>query len=432
MQALHQSRAHFDSLDDYDEIFLHVYAPTLVEYTKWIIRSAEEQNIKRLYFLARDSWLPYQIACHINKVIGAGIDIKYISVSRFALRNAEYAFIGKKALESICVGGIDITFTKLMRRACLTDEEIRTVALDIGFENRLEECLSFAQINEVKAQLYKTENIFEFIKSHSNEYYENARRYFVQEGFFDDIRYAIVDSGWLGTTQKSLQRFLSHISNRKIELSGFYFGLYELPSVANEQNYHSYYLKPNIDIDRKVRFSICLYETLVSAPVGMTLGYKQVDDRMEPVVNTLGNPNTEKMYRNKKLINEYISEITFNAETMQVDDVLMIEKLLMLSMGKPTKTEARTMGSLRFCDDVLESGMKNVARKWNRVELFKQSFFLKLLFKFLKSRVKLHESGWPEGSIVNLCGEGIGSKLALINERMYKRGMYIRKSLKAS
>lgn len=432
MQALHQAKAHFDSLDDYDEIFLQVYAPTLVEYTKWIIRSAEEQHIKRLYFFARDSWLPYHIACHINEAMGAGLDIRYISVSRFALRNAEYAFIGREALETICVGGIDINFIKLMKRACLADDEIYMVAQELGFENRLKESLSFAQIKELKARLYSTDKIFEYINSHSKEYFENARKYFLQEGLLEDVSYAIVDSGWLGTTQKSLQRVLSQMCSKNVELKGFYFGLYELPTGSNAANYHSYYLRPNIDISRKVKFSICLYETIVSAPVGMTLGYEQVGDRMRPKTSEIGNPNSAKMYRNKELIDAYIHEMVFSTETIKIDDVLMIEKLLMLSMGEPTKTEARIMGSLKFCDDVLESGMQSVARKWNKLELHKQSFFLKMLFKFFKSKVKLHESGWPEGSIVNLCGEGLRTNMALINERMYKRGMYIRKSLKTS
>lgn len=403
-----------------------------MEYTKWVIKSAIDQKIRRLYFLARDSWLPYHIACHINDALQADIDIRYISVSRFALRNAEYSFIGKDALESICIGGIDITFRKLMNRACLSDEEIIAVACEINFERRIDECLSYAQIQNIKERLYNSKKIFEYIDIHSKEYFVNAKKYFEQEGLLEDEKYAIVDSGWLGGTQRSMQRLISQMCNKEIEITGFYFGLYELPVGADATKYHSYYLRPNTDISRKVRFSICLYETLMSAPVGMTLGYEQIDDRIQPVINQVGNPNSKKMYRNLELIKGYINEIDFNTESIEVDDVLMIEKLLTRSMGRPTKTEARTMGALRFCDDVLESGMQNVARSWNRKELLKQSFFLKLIFKFFKSKVKLHESGWPEGSIVNLCGEGIESNVALINERMYKRGMYIRKSLNAS
>ena len=433
MQALHRCQEATnntaDILDDYDQIYLHVYAPTIVEYTKWVLRSARSRGIDRLYFLARDSWLPYRCAGYINEVLGLGLDIRYIYVSRYTLRNAQYSFIGKEALETICVGGIDITFRKLMRRANLTDEEIMAVAEDISFCDRVDECLSYSQVMDIKSRLYQTRRVFEYISNHSGEYYSDIRDYFLQEGLCDEARYAIVDSGWLGTTQMSMQQILSHICNHHVELTGFYFGLYQLPAGANVDSYHSYFLRPNVDFDRKIHFSICLYETLFSEPCGMTLGYESNDDRIEPVLNPIGNPNSDKIKRNAILLTFYLENMQFDSEFLERNEELMIEQLLKLSMGRPTITEAKVMGDLKFCDDVLESGMQNVARTWSRRELVKQSFFMKVLFKFVNSKVKLHESGWPEGSIVNLCGEGLTSKIALLNERGYKRGMYLRKAM---
>ena len=408
-----------------------MYAPTIVEFTKWVLRSAKEQGINRLYFLARDSWLTYKCAKHINDTLELGFDLRYIYVSRFTLRNAQYSFIGEKALETICVGGIDITFRKLMRRANLTDEEIMSVAADICFEDRLDECLSFAQVMDIKNRLYQTSRVFDYISNHAQSYYDSLESYFRQEGLCDDARYAIVDSGWLGTTQKSMQQIIARICDRPVELTGFYFGLYQLPEGAIPNSYHSYYLRPNTDLDRKIHFSICLYETLLSAPCGMTLGYERVDDRIEPVLNPTGNPNSAKMERNAFLLTAYLKNIKLDSDFLEEDESFIIEKLLMLSMGSPTVTEAKVMGDLQFCDDVLESGMQNVARVWNWLELIKQSFVLKVLCKFVNSKVKLHESGWPEGSIVNLCGEGVTSKIALLNERGYKRGMYLRKAIGA-
>ena len=418
-------------MDDYDNIFLHVYAPTIVEYTKWVLRSAIDQGIERLYFLARDSWLPYNAACHINEALQLGLDIRYIYVSRYTLRNAQYAFIGEAALETICVGGIDITFRKMMCRANLTDDEILAVAKDICFFDRVDECLSFAQVLEIKKKLYQTDRVFEYISRHSKEYYDNTRDYFIQEGLLEDVRYAIVDSGWLGTTQKSMQQIISHIRGTTSELLGFYFGLYDIPAGANPDSYFSYYLKPKADFSRKVHFSICLYETVISAPVGMTLGYERLDEKMVPKPNLLGNPNADKMQRNLMLLTSYLENMIISESFFGRDESLIIEKLLKLSMGRPTAVESKVMGQLQFCDDVLESGLQQVARRWSKRELLKQSFFLKILFKFFNSKVKLHESGWPEGSIVNLCGEGVEGKVALINERGYKWGMYLRKSIGA-
>lgn len=431
-EALKQCKAHLDNLDDYDNIFLHVYAPTLVEYAKWVLNSARKQGFDRLYFLARDSWLPYHIAKRINEVKGYGLDIRYIYVSRFTLRNAEYSFIGKKALETICVGGIDINFRKLMGRIRLTDDEIIQVAEEIDFADRIDECLSYTQVQEIKNKLYHSEKIFEYIKVHCEPFYILTEEYLRQEGLCDDCNYALVDSGWVGTTQMSLQRLVSHITGKEINLKGFYFGLYELPDDADASNYYGYYLRPHQDFNRKTHFSICLYETVVSAPGGMTVAYKSLCGRLIPIFNGVDNPNSEQMKRNLVLIEEYINNLNYDHKSFEKDEVLIIEKLLQTSMARPTRDEASTMGALQFCDDVLESGMQNIARKWTYKELVKQNFVLKILFKFFNSKVKLHESGWPEGSIVNLCGEGITGKFALMNERAYKRGMYLRKARNAS
>ena len=395
------------------------------------MNSAVKNNIKRLYFLARDSWLPYKCALYINDRLGLGLDIRYIYVSRYTLRNAQYAFIGEEALETICVGGIDITLRKILQRANLTDEEIIAVADSINFKGREDEILSYAQVQDVKNRLYQSIKVFEYIRVHSQMFYHRLKEYLIQEGFCDDVSYAIVDSGWLGTTQESMQQVLEHITGKSVQLTGFYFGLYQLPAHADSKHYHSFYLRPNKDIKRKTRFSICLYETIISEPCGMTLGYRKSNEKMTPVLSNKGNPNTDKIKRGFRILNEYLNNMKIDSDFLKTDERKVIEKLLMLSMGKPTATEAKVMGALLFCDDVLESGMQDVARRWNKRELFKQSFLLKIFFKFTNSKVKLHESGWPEGSIVNLCGEGVTSKIALINERGYKWGMYLRKAISA-
>jgi hypothetical protein len=389
-----------------------------------------KDGVERLYFLARDSWLPYAVAKQLVKRREYSIDLRYIYVSRYTLRNAEYAFIGEEALETICVGGIDITFRKMMKRANLTDAEIAKVASEIGFENRIDEYLSYAQTQDVKNRLYNTKTIFEIIENKAKASYESIKEYFLQEGLCDDIKYALVDSGWLGTTQQSLQKVVSQIKKENTQIMGYYFGLYELPKEANKMAYKSYYLMPNKTIKRKVRFSICLFETVLSAPCGMTLGYKNIDGKWEPVCSEMGNLNSNKMNRYYDLITEYVKNFDINQEFLNTDYVNMISKLLGLLMGQPVRAEARAMGALMFCDDVLESSMQNVARIWGYEELKKQRFVRKIFYKFFNSNVKLHESGWPEGSIVNLCGEGVKARFALWNERFYKKGMYLRKSMK--
>ncbi len=433
---MQQSLKAQDNLDEYDQIFLHVFAPVIVNYVRWVLETAKSKNIDRLYFLARDGWIMYHIASYIQRNrTDLQIELRYIHVSRYVLRNAEYSFVGRDVLDSVFVGGIDITFEKLMKRVDFTDEEIINVAKEIDFTERIKECLSYAQIQELKLKVDEcSELFFKYVEGHSKEFFDTTIGYLRENGLFEDVSYAIVDSGWLGSTQKSLNRLISHISGKSPRLEGFYFGLYDIPDSMAASDYHAYYIKPGKNISRKSRFSICLFETTFSSPEGMTIGYRdKIQGGFEAVQSDKGNPNSAFMKRNYELVKQFVynlDKVWFLEKADEKKSTQIAEKLLSKIMSNPTALEASTFGGLQFCDDVLELQMQNVAAKWDMGELHNQQFFRRIRIKFFKSNKKLHESGWPEASIVNLLGEGYKASNALRGERLYKRLMYVRKAIK--
>lgn len=245
----------------------------------------------------------------------------------------------------------------------------------------------------------------------------------------ETVPYGLVDSGWVGTIQRSLQHLVSHALGREKEMEGFYFGLYELPKEAKRDRYHGYYINPEKKIKRKARFSICLFETLFSSPDGMTLGYEKKKDRYFSIESKSKNPNGDVIRQNKKLSDLYAGiyrEVSHTKSCTGRKKDCFVEKLLTRSMGIPTKLEAQLLGNLLFCDDVLELQMQKVAADWDREEIRKQRFVSKLLIKLNRKTGTLHESGWPEGSITKAGGDIAGN---LRQERMYKYFMYIRKAL---
>ena len=52
--------------------------------------------------------------------------------------------------------------------------------------------------------------------------------YLEQEGLLDKEKSALVDSGWVGSMQKTLNMVLNKLG-REETLTGYYWGLYELP-----------------------------------------------------------------------------------------------------------------------------------------------------------------------------------------------------------
>ena len=69
---------------------------------------------------------------------------------------------------------------------------------------------------------------------------------------------------------------------REETLTGYYWGLYELPEDVNREEYFCYYFSPEKGLREKVYFSNCLFEAIFSAPHGMTMSYRRTEKAYEP------------------------------------------------------------------------------------------------------------------------------------------------------
>lgn len=408
----------------YEESFLHIWAPAITDYVEWVLEKAVRSGKKRLYFLARDGWMMYHAAQRIIDKRMLDIEISYLKVSRYAIRSAQYYLLGEKSLDLICIGGIDVTFERIMKRALLTDEEARHVARIAGYEDRYDTVLNYRQIQELKQQLKDVKILFKYIEQHSKINYENAVGYLRQEGLMEDKPYALVDSGWIGTLQMSIQYLLSAEAGQERRIYGYYYGLYDVPKDAEGGQYESYYFGKK-SVWKKVYFSNCLFETVFSSPGGMTIGYEKRDDKYQAVESDRKNPNKELMLEFKSLLLMYVDErlrSVTEAKAVRHKNAKNLARL----MSKPASEEAEAYGSMKFCDDIIEFKLQHVAAEWDAKELKKQSFVSKMLIKLNIKKEELHDSAWPEGSIANY-GSRVGYHLW--QERLYKLFMYTRKAI---
>lgn len=409
----------------YEESFLHIWAPVITDYVEWVLDRAIESGRKRLYFLARDGWMMYHAAQRIIDRRQLDIKVCYLKVSRYAIRSAEYYLLGERSLDLICLGGIDVTFERIMKRALLTDDEARRVARIAGYQEHYNDVLNYRQIQELKTRLKDVKLLFKYIEEHSKTTYENTVAYLRQEGLMDETPYALVDSGWIGTLQMSLQHLVSAEAGKERKIYGYYYGLYDVPENADKEQYKSYYFGKK-SVWRKVYFSNCLFETVFSSPAGMTVGYERHTDEgciYVPVESENKNPNKDLMLEFKSLLMMYVDE---RMRCRDRNKAKKNSRELARLMSQPTADEAKAYGGMKFCDDIIEFKLQPVAAEWDAKELKKQGFVSKMLIKLNIKKEELHESAWPEGSITN-CGSRV--RYHLRQERLYKLFMYTRKAI---
>ena len=184
--------------------------------------------IKKLYFLARDGYIMKAAADAIIEATGYDIKTSYLYVSRYALRNALYykcstaedfekaGFFGHCAVQSA---------ENTLKRAGIDKEERKEVYKRIGFDGDESKIMSDGEFDRFCELLKDDKTLFDAIRERSAPKYEALIAYLRQNGFFDNQRFAVVDSGWLGSVQKTLTQLTDGMIKRG-GIVGYYFGLY--------------------------------------------------------------------------------------------------------------------------------------------------------------------------------------------------------------
>lgn len=408
-------------------LYLYVMVPALVEFVSWVLEQTTASGKRRLYFLSRDGYQMYLIARRITELRRLPVECRYLHVSRYSMRIPQFHLNPDKGLDRICTGGIDVTLERILQRAALSPEEASEVVRSIGWQDRCRDILNYRQVQELKQTLRTQTKILQYVGRHSFSEYGNTLGYLEQEGLLSDVPYAVVDSGWVGTLQESIQEL---IQSRRPQLTveGYYFGMYELPKEAEPKAYHAWYFSPRHGLRRKARFSNSLFETVCSADEGMTLYYREEDGRYHPVTDLKSNPNGQQMRRNLAALQEFLTVTDGTFFGRAGKDIHLIERLFYLFMARPAGTEVQAYGDNLFSDDMLEGNLKKAAAELTEREIRNQWFFSRLLIMAGIKQSAIDESAWVEGSVVR-CGRHTGRNLAHI--RWYKYFVFARKQLKS-
>ena len=466
-----------------ERVLQEIFAPLMTAFTVWVLREAEARGIKRLYFLSRDGYLPYRTAIRLVKSCKLDIECRYLYCSRYSLRVPMYSENVDEALSHVTRGGIDVTFRKILMRSGFRAEDIPK--MQAAFPDlALDEVIPYSGLRKVRARLAGSSVYKDLLKERSEEAWEPLYTYFRQEGLLEGIgacdrskeksdrvsaRYGslgkseragtcdentekigIVDSGWTGTTQKSIAEIRRRCGIYD-PVEGFYFGLFEIPKGSDPERYHSFYFGPKTKLFNKVFFSNSLFEALVRADHGTVSGYRKVKTSgkdgevrysMEPILEPCRmNGIAEKL---DQYIRKYMNEITDREHPgarkipAEFDGILKPELTGRLKkfMWNPDPDEAEYFGSLPFSDDLLDETEREVAPVFPGRYLKENHFVNRLLTSLGIRKGTVHESAWFEATCVRSAertGSSDHAQSASIWHRIsfsfYKAVSYLRKGL---
>lgn len=399
--------------------------PALAGFLLWVLNDAVKTGKRRLYFMARDGYFMYRAALIFCGRFHLPVECRYLSCSRYCVRLPAFHLNQKAALEYICRDALEVTLGTVFSRAGLTTEEMQEVLAVCPFPWSLSEKLASSDLPKIRQKLEHCGRFLHYMNQHSQKEMPNLEGYLRQEGLLDGISDAVVDSGWTGSLQKTLNEVLSCMGRKK-SLKGYYWGLYEIPAHVRREDYRCYYFGPRGKIRRKVYFNNCLFEAVYSAPHGMTLGYVRRGELYYPIYEEIVEKRKDFTQKEGSYLMEYVRNLAENTGTFGRKEIgfwqdrKVIEKLFRLFMCRPTGKEAAVFGRIPFSDEGLGREEAPLAAEIKPQDLKGSRIFRQLMHRLKGTKRKGRRSAWQEGSIV-LSGKNVNRNL-----RSYTRYKYLR------
>lgn len=392
LQSHNQSDSHKKSLH---EVGSNIAGPILWGFVRWVLEQASLQNIRRLYFIARDGQILYSIAEHLCAANNNDIELRYLYGSRQAWHLPAVSTITDRELHWITVKDPYLSLRLIASRLCLDPQIMSSHLGDAGFPKvNIDQELSAAEIKQLKKAIMAGPALQALILAEAERRRMDVIGYLQQEGLMEDIRWALVDSGWNGRLQNSLGSIL-RLAGKSDDISGFYIGLFtphHPPGSKKAYLFSADFSSRFMRLDPPVIHTL---ELMMSADHGITLSYEPVGNGYwKPLLKESTHHRLDGLNALREGIMSFLEHLDLSS--IWLDHDLFRNKAMRLLKEfylNPSLEIATAFGQLPFSTDQTETKFLPFARPLSLKEACRLSFFL-----FGRKRVAL--SFWIHGSRV--------------------------------
>lgn len=258
----------------------HYVTLLMLGFTLFTLAEARRLGIRRLYFTARDGYLPLAIARRIVAKRGDPVDLHYLEVSRQAIVLPGLADDPETLAATLAHTVNGDRLAAVLAPLGVTAETVAPLLAGLGFDP--------AQMATESSGLAPARRLIAtqpaLIEAALTARREAALGYLAGEDFLAPGRRMIVDIGWHGSIQRQLARLAGLAA---ADLFGCYLGLFPEalhrgldPRTASGYLFGFGHPKPLCDL---VREGPVLLELFFSAPHGSVSHYVAADGRFRAV-----------------------------------------------------------------------------------------------------------------------------------------------------
>ncbi|MDX2254040.1 MAG: hypothetical protein NW214_00835 [Pseudanabaenaceae cyanobacterium bins.39] len=206
------------------DIAVSVAAPILNAYVIWILQQAQAQKLARIYFLARDGEILLQIAQKLAPQIYPEVELRYLYVSRQALRIPGLTRINQGFWDWMFDNTDFLNIESLLKRMCLSTEVAAPILSAVGYPSATwQRNLSQEERKTLRHQLEQNQDLIAALLQVAEQKRQVLKAYLQQEKMLDGQSFGLVDVGWRGSLQISLENVFALFGTQMPV--GFYFAI---------------------------------------------------------------------------------------------------------------------------------------------------------------------------------------------------------------
>ena len=371
MKEVFKMRKNFNN--DYFFNFGYKYfGPLLLDFSIWLIKEINKNNINKVFFLSRDGYIVKEAFDLINN--DKQILSSYFYASRRSITVPSFSSCNKpnEIFDLITLPNY-LTIKTLIKRLGLEDTDLNVYLKKYNL--KLDKNYSIDFIKKDKKMQEFLYNIFPLIKKNSAEEKENFIKYAKKKNFY--IKVAIVDIGWYGTMQKSLKSILHN------EIFGYYFGI--IPNNRTDYHYKGFIFDNNYCINKykQVHNFVDVFEFLFLAQHGSVKRFS---------INNIEFYKYEYQNCKEEIISKEIQkgalEYIKNTDKNKLNSKKSINEIINFFL-KPKLIDAQNFGKIRFLND-----------EFNYIA--KPQSIYKYILNINKFKYDFKKSGWRIGFLKNL------------------------------
>ena len=404
----------YEHLQAIHELSSNVIAPFLFLYTYWVIKQAQIIGLDKLFFIARDGQILYEIAKLTKKRFNLNIEISYLYGSRKAWHLPATTQIDEEALDWILDPTFFLSINDICKRVDINYEDIKS---EIKTSVQPDKNLTYDEREEIKKLFFSNLRIKNLILKKAREKRELVIEYLKKEGFEKNKNIGIVDVGWRGRQQVSLSKLLQLGNIYPVNgLYGFYIALTKSVSPYNKDTFITFFDKNKYS---DILYYPGLYESFVASTHGSCIGYNKQNGEIVPILREEKNKDildwglevqhlAIKIFADK--ISKYIHEFNIHIDNEQKISYLLLAEFLQF----PDKKYSKVYKKLRVYEDQEELRYTHLCVNLSVNQIFK--------IIFLRDR-SINHNIWIEGSIsasVNNYFDKIFLKLLKIRKNIKK------------